>query len=62
MKNGNNLKKLINKLKERGVLNESRADALLRLADKLDHPASKAARYVLVKAIADIMNDVLSDR
>ncbi len=62
MSNGSNLKILINKLKERGVLNKSRADALLRLADKLDHPISKAARCVLVKAIVDVITDVLSDR
>lgn len=62
MSNGSQLKILINKLKERGVLNKSRAKALRRLASQLDSPTGKAIRSLLVKAIVEVINHVLNGR
>jgi hypothetical protein len=62
MQYGAELKILINKLKERGVINKSRAEALRRLASKLDSPTSKAMRHLLVKAIVDILTEVTNSR
>ena len=57
-----NLIKLVNKLKERGVIDKRRAEALRRLAEQLDTPAGQAIRHLLVKAIVDIITEVINSR
>jgi len=59
---GTNLKVLINKLEERGVLNRKRAKALRRVADQLDSPTGYAVRHVLVKVIVEIISDVINGK
>jgi hypothetical protein len=53
---------LINKLKERGVIDNRRAEALRRLAKQLDTPTGAAIRHLLVKAIVEILTEVISSR
>jgi len=53
---------LINKLKERGVLDNSRAEALRRLAKQLESPTGKAIRHLLVKAIVEVIFEVINSR
>lgn len=62
MGNGFNLKILINKLEERGVLSNQRAKALRRLVKQLDTPTAKAIRLTVIKAIADIILDSINNR
>lgn len=57
MSNVVELKVLINKLEERGVLSNQRAKALRRLVKLLDTPVGRIIRYLVVKAIASIIND-----
>ncbi len=62
MGNGFNLKILINKLEERGVLSNQRAKTLRRLVKQLDTPTAKAIRLMVIKAIADIILDSINNR
>ena len=62
MGNDIDLKVLINKLEERGVLSNQRAKALRRLVKLLDTPVGRAIRYLVIKAIAYIVIDSIRDR
>ena len=62
MGNDSELKKLINKLEERGVLSNQRAKALRRLAKLLDSPVGRVIRFLVIKAIAYIILDSIRDR
>ncbi len=62
MGNDVDLKKLINKLEERGVLSKQRAKALRRLAKLLGSPVGRVIRYLVIKAIAYIIFDSIRDR
>lgn len=62
MGNEVNLKVLINKLEERGVLSNQRAKTLRRLAKLLDSPVGRVIRYLVVKAIAHIVIDSIRER
>jgi hypothetical protein len=63
---GNHLTKTIIKLKERGVISKAHAETMLKFALFLDSPtgkvASKELRYMVVNAIAEIINKSLGDR
>lgn len=62
MGNGIDLKVLINKLEERGVLSNQRAKVLRRLAKLLDTPVGRVIRYLVIKAIAYIILNSINDR
>lgn len=62
MSNVVELKVLINKLEERGVLSNQRAKALRRLVKLLDSLVGRAIRYLVIKAIAYIVIDSIRDR
>ena len=57
-----NLKVLINKLEERGVISKKRAKALRLLAKLLDSPVGRFMRFLVVKAIASIIIDSIDGR
>ena len=61
-----NLKQTIVKLKERGVISKAHAETMLKLLKKLDTPqgkvASKALRYLVVKAVAELLLRSFDDR
>ncbi len=62
MNMGSNLKKLINKLEERGVISNRRAKALYLLVKLLESPVGRLVRYMVVKAIAGIIIDSIDGR
>lgn len=60
----NNIKKLINKLKKRGVISDHCTETLLKLTSQLETPqgklVTKVARYALAKAIVDKVMEEIS--
>lgn len=62
MSNDVDLKALINKLEERGVLSNQRAEAVRRLAKLLGSPVGRVIRYLVIKAIAYIIFNSIRDR
>ena len=62
----NHMKNTIVKLEERGVIGKAHAEAMLLLIRKLETPSgklvSKVLRYVVVKAIAELLMRSFDDR
>jgi hypothetical protein len=65
-RNQNQLTKTITKLKERGVISKGYAKAMCHYARMLDTPTGKlvtgAVRYLVVKAIAELLLRSHDDR